>query len=157
MHVPAGAERLMSPDRLQVNIRNAWFKITLLRRRFDMGLVTSMRLDTPASVLIEELFAAYDTHMQSRRVAQLSSIGSLAELARVVVVDGNQKLTRRVCAELCAGPARSVPDLGLRCLLPCSQKPQRGSAFCHEHTRPKDMACLTLPDGSAIHICFHLR
>ena len=154
VHVPAGAERLMSPDRLQVNIRNAWFKITLLRRRFDMGLVTSMRLDTPASVLIEEFFVAYDTHMQSRRVAQLSSMGSLAELARVVVVDGNQKLTRRVCAELCAGPARSVPDLGLRCLLPCSQKPQRGSAFCHEHTRPKDMACLTLPDGSAIH---HVR
>ena len=160
-HVHAGVgasdRHIMSPGRLQRHVRDAWFKITLLVRRLDMGLEATLRLDGPPCLIIQRMWQEYDKHMRLRRVAQLSSAGPLDDLARVAVVDGNQKLTRRVCAELCAYKMRSVPGLGLCCLAPCPSKPKTGSAFCCDHARPDSAegrgdvaAALKLDDGAEI-------
>eukprot|EP00974_Lingulodinium_polyedra_P101464 9829742-Lingulodinium_polyedra.AAC.1 len=98
-HVHAGAsadhQGIMSADRLRVCLRDAWFKVSLVSRLFDMGAATGFRLDRPITDLLRENFGQYEKHMQDRRLRQIKALGPLGEQARVIVFDGNQKLTRR--------------------------------------------------------------
>ena len=125
---------------LKRNIRRAWFLVALLKRCEEMSCLQGFRMDTSVAAHIERIFPAYEEHMRQRRCHRV-----VRELGaqRVVVIDGHQKLTRRVCAELWATQMHSVPELGARCLVQCPVTPVRGSHFCAQHqaTSPDMTSC----------------
>ena len=58
----------------------------------------------------------------------------------VIVIDGNQKLTRRCCAEMFT-EIQSVPGTNLKFVQDCSKTPKIKSSFCATHFKPCKRDC----------------
>ena len=58
----------------------------------------------------------------------------MAGAPAVCIIDGNQKLTRRTCAELMAS-VKEIPGTDLKYYQDCSMSPANGSSFCNRHKR----------------------
>lgn len=113
-------------------VASAWMKLQLLRRWPQLSDAPYPLSDSFADVL------AGCRERYDALVAEEFRQG--APDIQVAVVDGNQKLSRRCCAEMFTSIA-SVPGTKLKYLQDCSRTPKRKSAFCCDHQRPFKRDC----------------
>ena len=109
-------------------VRDAWCKMQLLHK-WDSIAEGPFPLSRPFADIFAGCRKEYDgwVREQFRAAAQPQP--------QVVVIDGNQKLTRRTCAELLTN-LETLPGTDLMFLQDCSRTPKRKNAFCSAHTRP---------------------
>ncbi|CAJ1341393.1 unnamed protein product [Effrenium voratum] len=109
-------------------VRDAWCKLQLLHK-WDSIAEGPFPLSRPFADIFAGCRKEYDgwVREQFRAAAQPQP--------QVVVIDGNQKLTRRTCAELLTN-LETLPGTDLMFLQDCSRTPKRKNAFCSAHTRP---------------------
>lgn len=107
-------------------VADAWLKLQLLPK-WRQFREDPFPLSLPFAAIFERCREAYDVMVRS--AFQESSIRPVA-----AVIDGNQKLTRRTCAEQMA-EIQKIPGTPLCFLQDCSRTPKRKQAFCSLHCR----------------------
>ena len=107
-------------------VADAWLKLQLLPK-WRQFREDPFPLSLPFAAIFERCREAY--YVMVRSAFQESSIRPVA-----AVIDGNQKLTRRTCAEQMA-EIQKIPGTPLCFLQDCSRTPKRKQAFCSLHCR----------------------
>ena len=90
-------------------------------------------LSLPFTDILELHKDRYDTLVQR-------SFQEASASPRCLVLDGNQKLTRRTCAEMMVS-VEPIAGTNLSYMQDCTKTPQRKSAFCSAHKRPASRDC----------------
>ncbi|OLQ15341.1 hypothetical protein AK812_SmicGene385 [Symbiodinium microadriaticum] len=149
------------PKRLRHYISDAWFKWRLLWRMDSLDMSTST-VDINRSVddLVQDIWEVLDTAFTSAAIAGAREAQMRCD---VIMLDGNAKNRRTVCAAALAATSR-CHMLGkvLRHNCPCT--PKLGSQFCAQHNLSKaqddaDMKILNhrLPNSEQPELLLHVR
>jgi hypothetical protein len=120
----------LSESRLKNYLCKAWVVMRWLERAWERGQkCITLRLDLKVEEILAEGFSYYYMAMRRRR-AQLAKDLNLD--VSVMVVDGHQKLTRRVCmaSRVCTLPHAA---LGQITMVGCPATPAPGHGLCKEH------------------------
>ena len=113
-------------------IADAWCKLQLLTK---WEYLTHEAF--PLSMPFTEIFAA---HQQAYDNYVKSQFAKTAPQPKCLVLDGNQKLTRRTCAEQLVD-MESIPGTPAFFLQDCNRTPKRKSKFCSAHSGPSKGNC----------------
>ena len=128
-----GQEHLLPTARLRLLISEGWFKWRLLLRTYGcrQPVAASPSLDLRKDIdeLLEPFMPAFQADFTKEAMDKARAARMRCD---VLVMDGNAKNRRAVCASLLAGALRS-PALGqtLRHTCPCT--PRLGKSFCPHH------------------------
>ena len=124
-----------SVHRVSKKLRDAWFRLRLLERRWECGVFGDVSLSDRLEGVLSRFLEDHTKRMRQRRRQHWEARGVRSA---VVVVDGNQKLTRPVCAELFHTRISGASRLGLLACTRCTSKPRQGSLFCSGHAAVPD-------------------
>ena len=128
-----GQEHLLPTARLRLLISEGWFKWRLLLRTYGcrqpVAASPSIDLRKDIDELLEPFMPAFQADFTKEAMDKARAARMRCD---VLVMDGNAKNRRAVCASLLAGAFRS-PALGqtLRHTCPCT--PRLGKSFCPHH------------------------
>jgi hypothetical protein len=128
-----GQEHLLPNARLRLLISEGWFKWRLLLRTYGcrqpVAASPSIDLRKDIDELLEPFMPAFQADFTKEAMDKARAARMRCD---VLVMDGNAKNRRAVCASLLAGALRS-PALGqtLRHTCPCT--PRLGKSFCFHH------------------------
>lgn len=128
-----GQEHLLPTARLRLLISEGWFKWRLLLRTYGcrqpVAASPSIDLRKDIDELLEPFMPAFQADFTKEAMDKARAARMRCD---VLVMDGNAKNRRAVCASLLAGALRS-PALGqtLRHTCPCT--PRLGKSFCPHH------------------------
>ena len=112
-------------------VAQAWMKLRLLERWPTVG--------DGAFPLHEDFADIYDSVAERHAALMASRRCKLAGEPSVCVVDGNQKLTRRTCAEIMVG-TKHIAGTSLLHHVDCGNTPSFRSFFCKQHRLIKPSA-----------------
>ena len=107
-------------------IANAWLKLQLLKRW--------PRISDEPFCLSQPFSAIFHANMEKYTALVHKDFQSAAGKPTAAVIDGNQKNTRRTCAELMT-EMKAIPGTNLFYMQDCGRTPKRKRAFCSEHDR----------------------
>ena len=127
----------MVPAKAGAKLFRAWIVWRAIIRMEEHGLALESVYPGPRGanlledleVLLDGIWEWYPEHMLAKRVACCRAAG--ADLSKLVV-DGNQKLCRRVCGRPVAEISESKA-LGMCTVTPCSCKPAFKQRRCRQH------------------------
>ena len=112
-------------------VAQAWMKLRLLERWPTVG--------DGAFPLHEDFADIYDSVAERHAALMAARRCKLAREPSVCVVDGNQKLTRRTCAEIMVG-TKHIAGTSLLHHVDCGNTPSFRSCFCKQHLLIKPSA-----------------
>ena len=132
-HVHAGmlqqGTRVMHPVNLKRMVAKAWFVMRMLERAWSRGQTEiTFNLKETEAIMVSS-FRYYYSGMRQRRAQKAQECD--LDVA-TVVLDGHQKLTRRVCwvRRVCGLPHSKLGGLTL---MGCPCTPARGQQLCAKH------------------------
>ena len=113
-------------------IADAWCKLQLLTKWEQLTHEAF-----PLSMPFADIFAVHQEEYEAYVKRQFAKS---TPHPKCLVLDGNQKLTRRTCAEQLVD-LQSIPGTPYFFLQDCNRTPRRKSAFCSRHARPLASNC----------------